>query len=293
MDFLLTFDVESFSIPKNMCEKDTAFRVYKEGLPRLLDLCAKHDIPATFFFTGELAEIVPEALDLVKDHDHEIGCHGYSHEVDCALDLLNYDEQLLEISQAKTLLESVAGTVQSFRAPALRINEHTIKVLEETGFSSDSSICPQRFDGPFTFGSKKKLKWLIAPRKPYFLNQTRSILEIPLSALIFPYIGTTMRISPTVTRILRKYLYFESRYTEKPVVFLFHPNECLDFNGYVVPTRRTSNIFHHLFSDRIRQQLKLRRLGMAAIDALDEIIVHAKSYGFEFCAITDYRKRWK
>jgi len=293
MDFLLTFDVESFSIPKNRCDTETAYRVYKEGIPRLLDLCAKHDIPATFFFTGEVAAIVPEALDLVKDHNHEIGCHGYSHEVDRALDLLNYDEQLLEISQAKTLLESVAGTVHAFRAPALRINEDTIKVLEKTGFSSDSSICPQRFDGPFTFGSKKKLKWLISPRKPFFLNQSRSILEIPLSALFFPYIGTTMRISPTVTRMLEKYLYFESRYSEKPIVFLFHPNECLDFNGYVVPTRRTPNIFQHLFSDRIRQQLKLRRLGLAAINELDKIIVNAKSYGYEFCAIRNYRTKWK
>jgi len=65
------------------------------------------------------------------------------------------------------LIESIAGKIESFRAPVLRLNGDTVKALEENGFTSDSSICSQRFDGPFTFGSKKKLKWLFAPRKPY------------------------------------------------------------------------------------------------------------------------------
>ena len=54
MDFLLTFDVESFSIPLNRCDRDTALQVYDQGLPRVLELCAKHDINATFYFTGGL-----------------------------------------------------------------------------------------------------------------------------------------------------------------------------------------------------------------------------------------------
>ena len=55
-----------------------------------------------------------------------------------------------------------------------------------------------------------------------------NILEIPISAALFPFIGTAMRISPFITMILQKYLYRESKKTGKPVVFLFHPNECLD-----------------------------------------------------------------
>jgi len=37
------------------------------------------------------------------------------------------------------------------------------------------------------------------------------ILEIPISAAIVPFIGTTMRISPFITKILQKYLYHESK----------------------------------------------------------------------------------
>jgi hypothetical protein len=50
-----------------------------------------------------------------------------------------------------------------------------------------------------------------------------NILEIPISAALIPFIGTTMRISSLMTKIVQKYLYRESKRTDKPIVFLFHP----------------------------------------------------------------------
>jgi len=268
MYFLMTNDVESFSIPLNREDDNIAKEVYEVGLPRLLELYARHDIKCTFYFTGMFAEQSPESVELVKAHGHEIGCHSYSHAEDKALDVLSYEEQLSELKKAKRIIESLAGTIESFRAPALRLNEDTVKALEETGFKSDSSVCPQRFDGPFTFGSKRKLKWLLAPRRPYFLSYDSiirrgdsKVLEIPISALLFSFSGTVMRRSPFITRLVQKYLSFESKRTDKPVVFLFHPNECLDFNGKAIPTRRSTNFFEHLFADVIRQKLKLKNLG--------------------------------
>ena len=290
MYFLMTNDVESFSIPLNRCDKRTAEEVYKVGLPRLLDLYSKYDIPSTFYFTGEFVEMVPEAIDIVKDHGHEIGCHGYSHDVDRALDILTYKEQLNELKKAKKTIESVAGRIESFRAPALRINKDTIKVLEKLGFKSDSSLCPQRFDGPFTFGSRRKLKWLIAPRKPHYIYSS-SILEIPISAIILSYSGTTLRRSPLLTKIIEKFLFFESKYTEKPIVFLFHPNECLDFDGNIVTTRRSQNFISYLFADYLRQRLKLKNLGKESLLLLENILNRAKAYGFEFITISRYRKK--
>jgi hypothetical protein len=124
--------------------------------------------------------------------------------------MLGYEEQVEELKIAKDVIEAAAGRIESFRAPMLRINEATVRALEETGFQSDSSVASQRFDGPLTFGSKKKLKWLIAPRKPYMLSYdsvvksgSSNILEIPISAAIFPFIGTTMRISPIITRVVQ------------------------------------------------------------------------------------------
>jgi len=297
MYFLMTIDVESFSISLNRCDPGTAEKVYRVGLPLLLELLSKHDIKSTFYFTGMMAEIVPEAVELVKEHGHEIGCHGYDHSPNMAFDLLGYEEQVGELKKAKNAIEPVAGHITSFRAPALRINKYTVKALEDSGFSTDSSIAPQRFDGPLTFGSKKKLKWLYAQRKPYFLSYeaitkkgSSKILEIPISAMIFPFIGTTMRVSPALTKMLKKSLFFESKRTDKPIVFLFHPNECLKADEKIITTKRTCNPVEYLFADLIRQRLKLKNLGGESIKLLDEIIESAKEYGFEFVSSGEYGK---
>jgi peptidoglycan-N-acetylglucosamine deacetylase len=292
MQFLLTNDVESFSIASNRCDRETAHKVYKVGLPRLLDLYSRHDVASTFYFTGEIAEIVPEAIDLVKSHGHEIGCHGYSHEINRAFDLLSYAEQVEELLKAKKAIEPVAGKICSFRAPALRINEETIRALEATGFTTDSSICPQRFDGPFTFGSKRKLAWLVSRRRPFYQKDSR-ILEIPISAALIPYIGTTMRISPSMTRVVERVLFMESKRTGKPIVFLFHPNECIEAGQKIIATRRSSNIIGYVFADVLRQRLKLSNLGKPAVALLDRIITKAKGEGFEFMTSSEYARSHK
>jgi peptidoglycan/xylan/chitin deacetylase (PgdA/CDA1 family) len=321
MYFLMTNDVESFSIPLNREDSDVAKQIYEVGLPRLLDLFSKHDIQSTFYFTGMFAEQSPESVELVKEHDHEIGCHGYDHSPQRAFDVLSYEVQVDELKKAKRVIEDAAGRIESFRAPMLRINEDTVRALEETGFKSDSSVASQRFDGLLTFGSKKKLKWLVAPRKPYTISYdsivksgSSNILEIPISATIVPFIGTTMRISPFILKILQKYLYHESKKTEKPIVFLFHPNECLDigdkkpfflwgfaprprkprkglkesFTKEIVATRRTNNPFEYLFADVIRH--KLKNMGLASLMLLDDVLMSAKEYGFEFVSVNECRK---
>ena len=296
MYFLMTNDVESFSIPLNKLDPDTAKEVYKFGLPRLLDVYAKHDIKCTFYFTGRMAEMVPEAVELVVEHGHDIGCHGYDHSSDRAFDLMGLDEQIAEMTKAKDILESLAGKISDFRAPALRINEYTIRALEQTGFNTDSSIASQRFDGPLTFGSKKKLKWLVAPRFPYHPSYDSivkkgdsKILEIPLSAFVFPYIGTTMRVSPTILKFLERIMFAESMRTEKPIVFLFHPNECLDAKIGVKRASRGGNAIEHVFADVIRHKLKLRNLGVKAVNLIDDVIGRAKDRGFEFLTVQEYR----
>ena len=294
----MTNDVESFSIPLNRLDHDTAKEVYKVGLPRLLDVYAKHDIKCTFYFTGEIAEIVPEAVELVLDHGHDIGCHGYDHSYEKAFDVMSFQEQVTELRKAKDVIETITSTIHDFRAPALRINESTIRALEETGFNTDSSISSQRFDGPLTFGSKRKLKWLVAPRFPYYasydsvVNKGDSkILELPISALVFSYIGTTMRVSPVILRYLEKILFAESIITHKPLVFLFHPNECLDAKSNVSPARRGSNTVEYIFGDVIRRELKLHNLGMRAVKLIDDVIKRAKDKGFEFESVQEYRKQ--
>ena len=166
---LMTNDVEHTSISKNKLSKETAQRVCDQGLPRLLSLYSKNDIVSTFYFTGEFASQFPKALQMVKKHGHEIGCHGYSHKPEHSFDVLSLEKQYLHLQLAKRTIESIVGRIEAFRAPALRIGNYTPALLETVGFKTDSSISPQRFDGPLTFGSMRKLRWLTAHRDPYYL----------------------------------------------------------------------------------------------------------------------------
>ncbi|MBP3395243.1 MAG: polysaccharide deacetylase family protein, partial [Lentisphaeria bacterium] len=53
---------------------------FKHGTPLILDVLKKHDIKATFFFTGDSARKNPEIVHMVRDAGHEIGCHTLFHE---------------------------------------------------------------------------------------------------------------------------------------------------------------------------------------------------------------------
>jgi len=282
----MTCDVEEHSIEKNTLDDNVILQVHKQGLPRLLNLFDKHEISCTFFFTGYYASKSPESLELVKDAGHEIGSHSFSHDPELALDRLTFEEQLKEVYKSKKIIENIVGPIDSFRAPALRINKYTFEVLILAGFKFDSSLCPRRFDGPLSSGFKEKLKWLSSKEGVYRIKSklypNRYLTEVPISANLLPYIGTLSRISPELINALRPKIFSRSKKLDIPVVFDTHPNECVDIQGTPVTTRRSKNFLKYIFSDILRHNLKLKNLGKNAIKLLEKEIVEAKKFGFKF-----------
>ncbi len=295
----MTNDVEEHSIVLNRLDDSTAQQVYKEGLPKLLDLYSKYDIESTFYFTGTFAEKIPDAIDIVIDYGHEVGCHGYSHEVNRAFDNLTYKEQISDLMKAKKAIEAIAGKIESFRAPAARINKYTVKALERTGFRTDSSVASQRFDGPLSFGAINKLNWLFAPRAPYYMSYNSpfmrgdsKILEVPISAFVSPYIGTTMRVAPNLNRLIEGLLFKEAVNGKKPIVFLFHPVEVIDSFEKAKMKRRARSLPGYIFGDLIRQKLKLKNLGENALKLMDKTLKRAKNAGFDFISMREYLNQY-
>ena len=293
---LLTNDVETTSILYNSLRDKTGLKVLQEGMPLLLDLYQKYNIKSTFFFTGYIAEKFPEIVKMILPYKHEVACHGYSHEVNMGFDILNLEQQIEELKKAKTILEDISGQeVISFRAPALRVNKYTPEALKYTGFKIDSSVASQRLDMFFSFGSTKKLNWIFTPRKPYKTRDDSlwrpgkgAILEIPISALIFPYIGTFLRASPLLTRILRNLLYIESIKILKPIVFLIHPNEFINEGKSVLPNIRTSKLISYIIKDKLRQKIKLKNLGSKAIPLYENEIIFFNDLQFDFVTLREY-----
>ena len=239
---------------------------------------------------------------MIVPYGHEVASHGMSHEVDQTFDILSLDEQIKHLKKSKYILEDISGQeVISFRAPAARVNKNTPVALKEAGFKIDSSVASQRFDMFLSFGSLKKLNWLLSPRLPYFTDPTNlwkagkgSVFEIPISALIIPYIGTTMRIFPIINRITGRILHFEASINGKPIVFLTHPNEYIneEMDRNIV-NRRGSNYISYLFGDLIRHKLKIKNLGKKALPIYENEIKFFTEKKYEFITCKMYYNRFK
>ncbi|MBA7530623.1 hypothetical protein ES705_22832 [subsurface metagenome] len=294
---LFTNDVETTSIWFNSLRDETGRKVLIEGMPLLLDIYAKYKIKSTFFFTGYIAKRNPNVVKMVLGKGHEVGSHSLYHRKEDGHDVTDLKKQIFFMSESKKILEDISGQeVISFRAPALRVNKFTVKALIETGYRIDSSVASQRFDMFFSFGSINKLKWVFAPRLPYrtseksLLRKGNSlIIEVPLSATFFPYVGTTMRIFPYLTRIQRNILHWENTINHKPIVFDFHPNELIDESEEPrIITNRTNNPLAYFIHDWIRGKLKVRNLGPKALPLYESQIQFFKKRNYKFVTIQEF-----
>ncbi len=294
---MLTNDIETHSIWHNTLRDETGEKVLREGLPLLLEIYAKYNIKTTFFFIADFAEKYPEIVKKILPYDHEVASHGYTHKPDQAFDVLPLQAQIDHLKKSKQILEDISGQeVISFRAPALRVNSNTALALAEAGYKIDSSVPSQRFDMFLSFGSKKKLKWLTAPRLPYRTKQDDltkkgdgSIIEVPLSAMLLPYVGTTMRILPGLNRIQRRLMNWENTLNKKPIVFDIHPNEFIDESSDSRKIgRRTDNLLSYLLADLLRSKLKVKNLGLKAIPLYEDEILFYQKRNYTFTTIKKY-----
>jgi peptidoglycan/xylan/chitin deacetylase (PgdA/CDA1 family) len=294
---LLTNDVETTSIWFNALRKETGAKILQEGMPVLLDIYEKYAIKTTFFFTGNIARLYPQIVKMTFEKVHEFVSHSWSHEKKDGHDVTDFKTQKSFLADTKHLLEDISGQeVISFRSPALRINQYTAPALIEAGYKIDSSVPSQRFDFFLSFGSLKKFKWLFAPRLPYYTKPNDltkkgegPLIEVPLSAGLFPFVGTTMRIFPLLTRVQRNFHHWESAVNNKPVVFDIHPNEFIDESGEKrIIERRSSNYLSYLLQDLIRSQLKVKNLGPQAVPLYDDQIKFFYKRNYKFTTIKGY-----
>ena len=287
---LMTNDVETTSINGSLHD-EIGVKVWKEAMPGLLELYSQYNVKATFYFVADFAQKYPEIVKMILPYGHEVACHGLTHVHSKAFDVLSAEEQLAHLIEAKKILEDISGEeVISFRAPALRVNENTVSALTHAGFLTDSSVAPQRLDMFMSLGSKNKMQWLGAPRTIYQTNEynlarkgNSEITEFPVSGFGLPYIGTLMRLSPSVSRLIRYLVYLETRNSGKAVNFLIHPSEFVEENEDQMQVhRRESNILLHYFSDVLRVKLKKKNLGVAAFPLFEEELKfwHKKGYSF-------------
>ena len=109
------------------------------GLRRILDVLDKNKIPATFFIPSVSLALTPEMLPMIqKSGRHEIGVHGWIHEMNTTLPD-SVERRLL----AKAVAELTKMTGQKpvgYRAPSWNFSPNTLAILRDMGFRYESSL---------------------------------------------------------------------------------------------------------------------------------------------------------
>jgi peptidoglycan/xylan/chitin deacetylase (PgdA/CDA1 family) len=117
-----------------------------EGVPRMLKLFDKHNIPVSFYIPAVAAMMHPAMVqEINKRKHHEVAIHGWIHENPMTLD--DPVDEWRMISQSLDLLEKQWGRRPvGNRNPSWTMSTHTIGLLSKAGLLYDSSL--QAMDEP-------------------------------------------------------------------------------------------------------------------------------------------------
>jgi peptidoglycan/xylan/chitin deacetylase (PgdA/CDA1 family) len=133
---VLTVDVEP-DLPPVL----SSYQGIEEGLPFIVSLLDTYQIPATFFVLGETAAQYPSEIAALAQN-HEIGCHSLYHD---DMRTLSYHQKEQYVHEATSILQDLAGTITSFRAPGHSCDSELISILVTKGYTAEASACTQFF----------------------------------------------------------------------------------------------------------------------------------------------------
>ncbi len=199
--------------------KNFAGRV-EQNTDRILEMFSAHQVQATFFTLGWVAEHYPDLVKRIVAAGHDLASHGWDHR---RVTNLTRQEFATDLKMSKEKLEDVSGTpVNGYRAPSYsftRENDWAHDVLLEQGYLYSSSIAPIKHD---LYG---------IPDAPRFSHRycSEKVLELPITTVqvfnknypcggggwfrLYPYPVSKWAID----RVNRK--------DREPAIFYFHPWE--------------------------------------------------------------------
>ena len=108
------------------------------GVPRILKILERHGVPATFYVPAVAALLHEDEQRRVVAEGHEIGIHGWIHELNS---VLPYDaERDLMLRSAETLEKITGVRPVGLRTPSWDFSPNTLRIEKEMGLLYDSSL---------------------------------------------------------------------------------------------------------------------------------------------------------
>jgi polysaccharide deacetylase family protein (PEP-CTERM system associated) len=214
-----------------------------ENTQRIMELLARHDIRATFFVLGWIADRYPQLVRELHAAGHEIGSHGYWHRL---IYQQSPDEFRADLRRSRAVLEDAVGEpVVAYRAASFSITAQSLWALEilvEEGFQVDSSVFPIYHDRYGIPGAAPRLHRLTTPAGPLWEFPPSVVklarLRVPVSG------GGYFRLFPLPWTV---YCLGRINRTEgEPFVFYIHPWEVDPDQPRIAARSRLSRWRHYL-----------------------------------------------
>jgi polysaccharide deacetylase family protein (PEP-CTERM system associated) len=255
---VLSFDIEEhfqvaafWSVARRREWGQLASRV-EHNTRKVADLLSEHSTKATFFVLGWVAERHPGLVKELAQDGHEIGSHGYGHELVHTQAPAQFRE---DVRRSKQILENLIGRqVMGYRAPSFSITAQTkwaLPVLVEEGYRYDSSIY-NRFRGTQESGMARVGAYQLATEAGSIWEVSPSTmnacgLQLPVAGggyfRLFPYGASKMFL-----KSLEK--------QGSQLVMYFHPWE-LDPEQPRMDGPVLSKIRHYMNLGKTEQRLRL------------------------------------
>lgn len=154
------------------------------GVPRLVELMRRFDLPATWFAPGHSIETFPQQMELIVAAGHEIGLHGYSHENPLAM---SPQQEADVLDRCIELIVDLTGRrPRGHAAPWWELSRATPGLLLERGIVYDHSMMHRDFEchrlrvgdqwTPIDY-SQPAATWM----KPLVRGRETRLIEIPVS----------------------------------------------------------------------------------------------------------------
>jgi peptidoglycan-N-acetylglucosamine deacetylase len=182
-----------------------------DGLPRILRVLDKYQVPASFFIPAVSDLLHPQMVrDILASGRHEIGVHGWIHEDLPALNNEAEERRLLH-DAIESLAKSMGKRPVGYRAPSWAFSRYTMQQVKEAGFLYDSSL----------MASDDAYEVLVA-------GQPTGVVEVPIGWILddYAYFGGTAGTLPSPELVLQIYQSeFDAAYEEGGLfVLTMHPH---------------------------------------------------------------------
>ncbi len=247
------FQVSAFAPYIDRADWDKRECRVERNIARILGLLDQHDVKATFFTLGWIAERYPGIVRDIVANGHELASHGYGHE---RANGLTPQAFFADISRAKQILEALSGEeVKGYRAPSFSIDGGNrlwaFDALVRAGYRYSSSVYPVHHDH---YGMPD------APRFSHVSHAT--LLEIPPTTVRafnrnWPASGGGyFRLMPYA--LSRRLIAHVNHHDGESAVFYFHPWE-IDVDQPRIPGISAKTRFRHYVNIH-RMEQRLTRL---------------------------------